>query len=403
MFSRHYEKVIIGCCFLSIFVNVGLASTAFSVHQPYIVAIPGVGDTGGSLVLSARTLTSLLIMLVVDRYYRLLDVRRGVFVAALCTAAGFTAYSFAFNLPSFLAGAVLLGLGYGLGGMVSVTYLVNRWFSNGIGTVVGFVSMGSGLASIIMPLVVVRVIEAFSLSVAFRVEALVALALGVLVFALLRNRPSDMGLKPYEGKPGKTRTRKATQVGTVGKGEHAVLLVAMVCVGVFSCCGMTYMSVLATSSGFDTVFAATLVSIAGATLTGAKFVCGELFDHLGAPRASAVMFALAMVGFTLCCFVGLGNPVIMVCGALFVGMGLSLGTVGISVWSLDLSNPATREREVKNFQVAYALGGFIANTLPGIVKDLVGTYVVSYAAMVAVTAVAAIIVLRFYRKYVKNV
>jgi len=73
------------------------------------------------------------------------------------------------------------------------------------------------------------------------------------------------------------------------------------------------------------------------------------------------------------------------------------------VWSLDLSNPATREREVKNFQVAYALGGFIANTLPGIVKDLVGTYVVSYAAMVAVTAVAAIIVLRFYRKYVRNV
>ena len=41
----HYEKVICACCFLVLFTNIGLPSTSFAVYQPYIVAIPDVGDT----------------------------------------------------------------------------------------------------------------------------------------------------------------------------------------------------------------------------------------------------------------------------------------------------------------------------------------------------------------------
>lgn len=395
----HYEKILVGCCFLSIFANVGLASTAFSVHQPYLVAMDGVGDTGGSLILSARTLASLLVMLVVDRYYRLLDVRRGLLVASVCTMTGFYIYASAQSLPVFMAGAVVLGCGYGFGGMVSVTYLVNRWFKSGIGGVIGFISMGSGLASIVVPIIVVQIIRISSLQTAFFVEGTTAIVIGIGVFCLLRNRPSDIGLKPFEAKGKAASSRIAHGMKPAPPTEHAVLIAAMVCVGVFCCCGMTYLSVLATSSGFDVVFAATLVSIAGATLTAAKFVTGKLFDLLGAPRASAVMFALAAAGFALCCLAGLGSEVVMVAGALLIGAGLSLGTVGISVWSLDMSSPENRSREVKNFQVAYALGGFIANTLPGIIKDLVGTYVVSYAAMIVVVVVAAAIVLRYYRLF----
>ncbi|MBQ9000854.1 MAG: MFS transporter [Eggerthellaceae bacterium] len=390
--KRHYEKIVVGCCFLFIFANIGLASTAFSVHQPYLVAMDGIGDTGGSLILSVRTLVSFVAMLVVDRYYRALDVRVGVSVACLFTAAGFGVYSVAGSLPAFFGGAVLLGLGYGLGGMVAMTYLANRWFSAGIGGVVGFASMGSGLASIVMPLVVVRVIEASSLSVAFRVEGAIAAAVGVVVFALLRNRPTDLGMEPYAGGAGRRGgvRRERHGLAPAPHGERVALFMAMVGVGVFSCCGITYLSVLATSSGFDTVFAATLVSTAGIALTIAKFVVGELFDHLGAPRASAVMFACALAGFALACFVELGSAPLMVVAAVLIGAGLSLGTVGISVWSIDA-------QQIKNFQVAYALGGFIANTLPGIVKDLVGTYVVSYAGVCAIIALAAVIVLRYYR------
>lgn len=397
MAIHRYDRVIALCCFMFVFANVGLASTAFSVHQPYLVAMEGIGDTGGSLILSARTLTSFVAMLVVDRYYNLLDVRRGVTIACVFTGAGFAVYSIAATLPVFFAGAFLLGLGYGLGGMVAMTYLANRWFATGVGTVVGFASMGSGLASIVMPLIVVRIIEAASLSTAFLVEGAICCAIGIIVLALLRNRPSDIGLEAHVGKQGKTR--RAHEMKPAPRWERILLMAAMVGVGIMSCCGITYLSVLATSSGIDPLFAALLVSIAGIALTVAKFVTGELFDHLGAPRASAVMFAFVIAGYALCCFAGTQSAVVMVSGAVLMGAGLSLGSVGVSVWSIDLSDPGNRAQHIKNFQVAYALGGFIANTLPGIVKDIAGTYVISYAAIIIVVVITATIILRFYRVY----
>lgn len=399
MIKQHYEKVVIGCCFAFLFVNIGFSSTAFAVHQPYLVAMEGIGDTGGSLILSVRTLVSLLATIVVDRFYRLFDVRLGVLIASLCTAAGFVVYSFAGSLPVFFAGAFLLGLGYGFGGLVAMTILANRWYAEGIGGAVGFATMGSGAASIVMPLLVVRVIEASSLSTAFLVEGIIAAVVGVVVFILLRNRPSDMGLEPYVGKSNKKKRSRRRDVRPASKADHFILMAAMVLVGAFCCGAITYLSVLATSSGFDPVLAATFVSVAGVALTASKFATGELFDLMGTPRGSAVVFAIGFFGFSLCCFAWVGSVALMVAAAVLTGAGISLGSVGISVWSLDLSSEANRAREIKNFQVAYSIGGFIANTLPGIVKDLVGSYVVSYVGMLVMLVLAAIIVLRHYRKY----
>lgn len=402
MLKRHYDKIIAGCCFLFLFANLGMASTAFSVHQPYIVAMEGIGDGGGSLILSVRTAVSLLAMVFVDRYYGALDVHRGVFFATMATACGFIVYSMAGSLPVFLAGAVLLGLGYGLGGMVAVTYIANRWFARGLGAMVGFASMGSGVATIVMPVVVLQVIHATSLSGAFAFEAALAAAIGAVAALVLRNRPSDMGLEPSAALPAAPRGRRGRAhrpMREAPASEHLLLMVAMTGVGIFSCCGITYISVLATSNGFSPVLAALLVSIAGIALTLSKFVTGELFDHLGGAAATAILFSVGIAGYSLCCLAGWGNAGIMVAGAVLVGAGLSLGSVGVSVWSIDLSSRANREKEIKNFQVAYAIGAFISNTLPGFVMDAVGTYTASYGAVAAVAAAAAFIILRYYLRY----
>ena len=282
-----------------------------------------------------------------------------------------------------------------------MTFLANRWFASGIGSAVGIGAMGSGVASILMPLLVVRIIDASSLSTAFLVEAGIALAIGLVVFAFLRNRPSDLGLEPFESKAA-AKAKRIHEMRPAPRGERFLLMTAVVFVGIFCCCGMTYLSVLATSTGYDPVFAALLVSIAGTTMTISKFVAGKVFDRLGAPRASLIMFSIAFVGFSLCCFANLGIRPMMIVGAVAVGSGLTLGTVGLSVWSIDLSDSATRTKQIKYFQVAYAFGGFLANTLPGIVKDIVGSYVVSYAAMVVIVAVAAFVILRFYWKFEKR-
>ena len=64
--KSHYEKIIVTCCFLSLFVNIGLNSTSFAVYQPYIVSMPDIGDAAGSIILSTRILVSAVATMLVN-------------------------------------------------------------------------------------------------------------------------------------------------------------------------------------------------------------------------------------------------------------------------------------------------------------------------------------------------
>ena len=101
----------------------------------------------------------------------------------------------------------------------------------------------------------------------------------------------------------------------------------------------------------------------------------------------------------MCCLVGIGGPAIAWVAAVLFGFGLSLGTVGISVWSLKLSTPLHRASVIKNFQVAYSLGGFAFNIVPGTLADLCGSYVPSYLIMLGFLLVCAVITLTTYWRY----
>ena len=175
------------------------------------------------------------------------------------------------------------------------------------------------------------------------------------------------------------------------------MMVGMVCMGCVAVGGMGYFSILLTSSGFDPYFTATLLTANGICLTIAKGANGVVFDAIGTVRGSVVFFALMIVGLVLCCLAGLGNAVIVAAAAIIYGLGVSLATVGISMWSIDLSHEAERKKLVKDLQVCYAAGSFIFNLLPGFLMELTGTYVTSYYIMVVLCVACAAIVLGVYR------
>ena len=124
--KSHYEKIIVACCFLSQFVNIGLNSTSCAVYQPYIGSMPSIGDAAGSIILSTRILVSAIATMLVNRFYDFLEARVGLSLAMALTGAAFFVYSTASTLPAFLVGSALAGIAYGLGGMVASAMLVNR-------------------------------------------------------------------------------------------------------------------------------------------------------------------------------------------------------------------------------------------------------------------------------------
>lgn len=394
---NHYERVICACCFAFLCVNVGLPSTSFNVYQPYIAGL--LGDGNASLFFAVRTLTSTLCMLGVGRYYARLDCRAGVFVATIITAIGFVIYGIADSFPVFCIGAVFAGAGYGLGGMVAMTLLIGRWYKSRVGTAVGIAATGSGFASITLPIIVTHIIETLGLSWAFRFEAALAIGLGVVVFILLRNKPAEMGLEPYqehEKDPDHPIANRPAAQHSLVPFARALMFVAMLCMGAISMNGYGYLSILMTNSGFDAYFAAGLLTVAGICLTASKAVSGVIFDALGTRKASIIFFILMVAGLGLCCLAGLRNEIIMTAAVVMFALGVSLGTVGISVWSIDMSTARERAKLIKDLQVAYALGGFVYSLVPGFMAEAFGSYAPSYVALTVFGAVEAAIVIGIY-------
>ena len=399
---RRYHLVIVLCCFLVLFINQGLPATSFNVFQSYLVALPGVGDVGGSLVLTVRTLVSLVALLFVGVFYRRVSLRAGVALATLLTAAGFGVYSQAQGLPLLCLGSVLTGLGYGFGGMVATTMLIGNWYRGHIGTVVGVAAMGSGVASIVMPVAAAALIARFDLATAFRAEALLALGLGAVAVGLLRSRPQDVGLAPtQEDDPLAQRRRRRVRVGTstLPPADKRLMLVALTLLGAVAIVGNGYFSVLLTSSGVSLGTAAALTAVLGCALTVSKLACGWVLDAAGSTRGSLAFFALLIAGLVLCCLVGPGGDADGFFAAVLYGLGVAVATTGVSVWALELSAPADRLGLLRDFQVAYAFGGFAFNLAPGLIANATGGYAASYALLGAMAVACAAIVGVVYRRH----
>ena len=79
--------------------------------------------------------------------------------------------------------------------------------------------------------------------------------------------------------------------------------------------------------------------------------------------------------------------------------GVTLGSVGISLWSIELSTPERLTSTVKNLQIAYVMGGFLFSMVPGPLMDLCHSYVISYEILAAAAAVCALIVVGTYLRY----
>lgn len=412
LLQRHYRTVILLCCFLILFANQGLPATSFNVYQSYLVELPGVGAVGGSFVLTVRAFVSLVVMFFVAAFYRRVDPRYGVLAATLSTAAGFALFGLLPTLAGLVAGSVLTGIGYGLGGMVATTMILGRWFAGSVGKAAGFIGMGSGVASFVIPTLAAEIIEAAGLSTAFFCEAALALLLALLFAVFLRSDPRQVGLEPYraekdgpasdgQAQPKRiARTRRDGARHDLSPRERRLMLFAVTLMGGVAITGFGYFSVLLTSSGISPLAAAVITSIGGACLATGKLACGWAFDRWGTRTGTIVFFAVLVIGLGLCTTVAFGGQNEGFFAAVLFCTGISVSATGIAVWSLELSSATATMKTIRDFNLAYAAGGFVFNMMPGILAELTGSYAATYGVFIVFSLVSAVIIARTYtRRY----
>ena len=394
----HYSWVICLAGALILWCNSGMPANVLPVYLPFLEE-SGYSGTQTSMLITVRCFAGVASMGAVTKYYRMLDLKRGLMLCCALVSGAYFLMGAAQSYTAYVIGAGMLGVSYGLGGIVPVSMLMNRWFSRRKATAIAVCTAGTAISSLLMPPLVTAAAQTVSLSAAFRTTACLAAVILAVVLALVRDEPARMGLRPFGDEAAGEEARQERVYAhryNLPCGAKWLFLVGMVLFGGASMASYSHYAVLFITGGHPKEIAALCCSLEGGILIGSKFLYGLVVDRLGGRRTSLAFLCVLILG-TVCCALSPGNAVFMYLGSVLCGIGIPPASVGTSVWAMEFSTDDTYAGVLRNFQLCYTLGGLLMSALPGYIYDRTGSYSGAFFLLAAFMAVFTLIVMGVYR------
>ena len=411
MKAQPYRFTICALSTVMVFVCVGLVSNAFSICLPFIIKVHGFSNTQISLLATMKSVTSLLAMFAADRYYGRLGLKKGIALAMLSASLSFFIYGISSTPLLYCAASALSGISYAMGGMIPASLLIRQWFPLKPAAALGIAASGSGIGSVLGPVTLLFLIENFGLSSAFLAQALAVAAVTLPIVALIReNTPEHTGIETAgvedfpETEVSSGSSRDCIHGGTLlhnrlSRREQLRILCGSFLIGVLGLTGFNYLSLLYTSAGHSAATVSFFLSLMGILLIAGKCSFGWIADRAGSFRTAALFCLLLCIGQLLCCFAPQSGRLLFGITFLFLGMGLALASVGLSIMASDFCQVGNYATVLKNYQLSYALGGLVSSAVPGMLADRTGSYLPSYILFFILSIALFLFIIPVYRRH----
>ncbi|MBW8746201.1 MAG: MFS transporter [Acidobacteria bacterium] len=298
-----------------------------------------------------------------------------VFSGALLSLGRLTPQLGRFYLTYFIIGVVGNGTA-----QLSYSRAVLSWFRTMRGTALALMLTGSGVGSILLPLIAQHVIQTRGWRAGYLTLGLLALLGFPLTAAFLRNMPGRTS-HPVEQK-------QTTDLSSVFRSATFWLIAGSILLGAFGANGvLSHLAALLSERGVSGSNTALALSCLGAAGIGGRLLTGWLLDRFHAPTLSFLMFLLAAAGITL--FAYATNAAMGIAGALL--LGFSMGSEG-DVGPYLIARYFGQSRFATLYGLtwtAYAMGGAVGPVLTGRLYDQMGGYRPAAILILSVTAVIA--------------
>lgn len=391
MEKKKYRWVICAGCTLMFFCTAGLGMTGFSVYQPYLISVGGLTNAQASMLTSIRSMFTFLTMFAAARVLNKTDIRLGGTLSVAGITVSMILYGVADYFSVYAVAAAVAGICYGIGGMLSVSVMIHRWFEDRQGLAIGICSAGSGFSAVVGTPVITWLIEAFSMKQAFFIEAGFVAVMAALVFVMLRNRPKGEERPPqFVSKTSGEHSKE--NILWIGKQKGYLVMTGVLLMG-FTYAATSHISVLYKNVGFQSEQVSLLVSAMGAALFIGKCVYGEAADKIGSFHSGNLFFGMLIAGSALCCFAGDRNMGLSMIAVLLVSCGSVLLSVGLTIIADAVAKQQYYAVVVRRIQIIYMLGSMIFGVVPGIIADHTGSYIPAYV-MITVFAVLAMLLIQ---------
>ncbi|MBI2853433.1 MAG: MFS transporter [Chloroflexi bacterium] len=398
--SVNQEKAVLGIPFRWVIVILGfiiLILSNLNVNTFGIFFKPTADQFGWSrgMVSGAYSLRALLMAALVVPMGYLSDRYGPRWVLVACCLFSGTAFVLIGRAASlwqyYLAQGVLMGIGNS-GLFVCVAATVGRWHDARRGLALGIMSTGTGISSIVFPLVAANLIQSLGWHWAIAILGAITLAVGIPVSLLFKN-PEERGGRTVR-KSGPYSPFEAWRL--VPKLlQDPVLIAIVLMLFFFYTAGNLFTSQFVnyvTDTGISALVAATMMSAMGVASATGRLGLGSVSDRIGTKADNVVCCALVAVAFIILPFTHISATMWLAA----IAFGVGFGGMAPLIPSLVLERFGT-ERVAALTGVAM-MGNFLGSVagpwMGGFIFDVFESYLLAFVLSTVFTITALIIALR---------
>jgi MFS family permease len=289
--------------------------------------------------------------------------------------------------------------------VVSVT--VARWFVRKRGRAIAIAGLGQGVSKVCIPIVTAALFVWLGWRSTWTIFGVVTLALVVIpALVFMRRSPEEMGLKPDgidapDEPPASLVSKGETAAAPHAAADESIwtwqevlrtrtfwiicFIYGMANVGI---AGLNlHVFAYVTDIGFETIVAATVMSIIASSQLGSTMVWGFVSERMEIRRASMLMFLIQSTGLALALA---GHQVAALYGGFFL-YGIGLGGSWVLqeiIWATYYGRVSLGMVRGLGILVTHAFGAAGAPFF-GFIHDATGSYLPSFVAFIIALAVSA--------------
>ena len=278
----YHGYVVAVMCFIIAFFYVGFANNTGSLYVVPVTKRYGFTRAEFSLIFSIVSVVGIFANLFFVKIYKRLGIKKIVVLGALTCASAFFIYYKSTKLIHFYIGALSFGIGHAYTNMIVFSLLINSWFTENRGTILGFISAGSGFGGSVMSPAVGYIISVYGFKQSYLLASIILFVLIIPIALLVKENPVEL----VEINNEETVIFKRKTTRQLLKEQKVILGLTVIFLMAFLIA--PWLNVLPShlmDRGFDEIFASKILGGVMLIMALSKILVGAVHDRIGIKAA----------------------------------------------------------------------------------------------------------------------
>lgn len=308
--KQNYHWVIVGVVLLALIICGGSMNSFNGTVLIPVTESLGVSRGAFTTAITSRSIVSFVLSLFSGILYVKFGYRKLVFSCLLVSASGFLLGSVGQNLTMMCVACILDGA-YSLFTISGPPRIIGAWFHRHYGLVMGVVTSATGIGGSLFSIIHAKIVTNFGWRAVYATTGVLFVLVAFLILLVVRNKPEDMGMKPYG--EGEHAQKMKKHSGDHWPGFHMDELKKMpayylMVIGTLLSCICVYMAFSVVSPylqdcGMQLEVAATVQGVMLFSLAGSKLLAGFVSDKIGAKKVALISLVATVVSMIMLVYI----------------------------------------------------------------------------------------------------